>query len=60
MDQGTEKLEISHSKSDEKISGPDLKSLIDNLFKFEECFNRVVKNNIPQAFLNILINLNQQ
>jgi DNA gyrase subunit B len=58
MDQGTEKLEISNSKSDEKISGIDLKSLIKNLFKFEECFNRVVKNNIPQAFLNVLINLN--
>ena len=58
MDQGTEKLEISTSKSEEKISGPDLKLLINNLFKFEECFSRVVKNNIPEAFLNVLINLN--
>jgi len=58
MDQGTEKLEISTSKSENKISGPDLKHLIDNLFKFEECFNRVVKNNIPETFLNVLINLN--
>ena len=58
MDQGTEKLEISTSKSEEKISGPDLKLLINNLFKFEECFSRVVKNNIPEVFLNVLINLN--
>ena len=58
MDQGTEKLEISTSKSEKKISGADLKLLIDNLFKFEECFSRVVKNNIPEAFLNVLINLN--
>ena len=58
MDQGTENLEISNSQSDEKISGPDLKLLINNLFKFEECFSRVIKNNIPKAFLNVLINLN--
>ena len=58
MEQGTEKLEISTSKSKNKISGSDLKLLIDNLFKFEECFSRVVKNNIPEAFLNVLINLN--
>ena len=58
MDQGTENLEISNSQSDERISGPDLKLLINNLFKFEECFSRVIKNNIPKAFLNVLINLN--
>jgi len=58
MDQGTENLEISTSKSENKISGPDLKLLINNLFKFEECFSRVVKNNIPKAFLDVLINLN--
>ncbi|MBC8284616.1 MAG: DNA topoisomerase (ATP-hydrolyzing) subunit B [Nitrospinae bacterium] len=58
MDQGTEKLEISTSQSDETISGADLKLLINNLFKFKECFDRVVKNNIPKAFLNTLINLN--
>ena len=58
MNQGTEKLEISTSNSENKISGSDLKLLIDNLFKFEECFSRVVKNNIPEAFLNVLINLN--
>jgi len=57
MDQGTEKLEISTSQSEEKISGTNLKLLVDNLFKFEECFSRVVKNNIPKAFLNVLINL---
>ena len=58
MDQGTEKLEISTSQDNQKISGSDLKLLIDNLYKFEECFNQVVKNNIPKAFLNVLINLN--
>lgn len=60
MEQGTEKLEISTSENDNRISGPELKQLIDNLFKFEECFNRVIKNNIPKAFLNVLIGLNIQ
>ena len=58
MDQGTEKLEISTDANDERISGSDLKQLINDLFKFEECFNQVTKNNIPKAFLNVLINLN--
>lgn len=57
MDQGTEKLEISTSKGGETISGSNLKLLIDNLFKFEECFNQVVMNNIPKAFLDSLISL---
>lgn len=59
MDQGTEKLKIS-TRQGETISGPDLKLLINNLFKFEECFDQIVKNNIPKAFLNTLINLNIQ
>ena len=58
IDQGTEKLEISTNRNGQKISGIDLKILIDNLYKFEECFNQVIKNNIPKAFLNVLINLN--
>jgi len=57
IDQGTEKLEIFTSKSGETVSGSDLKTLIDNLFKFEECFKQVVKNNIPEAFLDTLISL---
>ena len=57
MDQGTEKLEISTSKGGQTISGSNLKLLIDNLFKFEECFNQVVMNNIPKAFLDSLISL---
>ena len=47
MDQGTEKLEISTSKGGETISGPNLKLLIDNLFKFEECFNHCLLYTSP-------------
>jgi len=57
IDQGTEKLEISTSKGEETISESKLKLLIENLFKFEECFNQVVMNNIPKAFLDSLISL---
>ena len=62
MDEGTENIEVSTSKGkgSEKISGPNLKLLIDNLFKFEECFKQVVMNNIPKPFLDTLINLVDQ
>lgn len=58
MDQGIEKLEIDTQKTDQKIAGRELNQLIDNLYRFEECFERVVKNNIPRAILNTLIGMN--
>ena len=57
MEQGTEKLEITTQKNGHKISGLELNQLINNLYKFEECFEQVVKNNIPQSVLNVLIGL---
>jgi DNA gyrase subunit B len=58
MEQGVEKLEITTQKNDHKIVGTELNNLINNLYQFEECFERVVKNNIPRALLNVLIGLN--
>ena len=58
MEQGTEKLEITTQKNAHKILGAELNQLINNLYRFEECFERVVKNNIPRALLNVLIGLN--
>jgi DNA gyrase subunit B len=57
MEQGIEKLEISTQKDEKKISGRELSQLINDLYRFEECFNQVVKNNIPKAVLNVLIGL---
>ncbi|MGY8766219.1 MAG: DNA gyrase subunit B, partial [Nitrospinaceae bacterium] len=41
-----------------KITGAELNQLINNLNRFEECFVRVVKNNIPRAVLNVLVGMN--
>ena len=58
MEQGIEKLEITTQKEGHKITGAKLNRLINNLNRFEECFVRVVKNNIPRAVLNVLIGMN--
>ncbi len=58
MEQGTEKLEITTHKNGHKITGSELNQLINNLYQFEECFEQVVKNNIPRAVLNVLVGLN--
>ncbi len=57
MEQGTEKLEITTHKNSHKIIGPELSQLINNLYQFQECFEQVVKNNIPRAVLDVLISL---
>ncbi|MBT5551716.1 MAG: DNA topoisomerase (ATP-hydrolyzing) subunit B [Nitrospina sp.] len=57
MDQGIEKLEITSQKNDHKVFGRELSQLIGDLYRFEECFNQVVRNNIPRAVLNVLIEL---
>ena len=58
MEQGIEKLEITTQKNNNKIVGAKLNQLINNLYRFEECFERVVKNNIPRALLNVLVGIN--
>jgi DNA gyrase subunit B len=57
MEQGIEKLEIT-TKTGQTITRRELNQLINNLYRFEECFERVVKNNIPRAVVNVLIGLN--
>ncbi len=57
MEQGIEKLEITTQKDEDRILGRELKQLISDLYRFEECFNQVVRNNIPKAILNVLIGM---
>ncbi|MBT3365716.1 MAG: DNA topoisomerase (ATP-hydrolyzing) subunit B [Nitrospina sp.] len=57
MDQGIEKLEITSQKNEHRILGRELSQLISDLYRFEECFNQVVRNNIPRAVLNVLVEL---
>ncbi|MBT6346789.1 MAG: DNA topoisomerase (ATP-hydrolyzing) subunit B [Nitrospina sp.] len=58
MEQGIEKLEISTQKNEDKIFGRELSQLISDLYRFEECFNQVVRNNIPKSVLNVLVGMN--
>ncbi len=57
MEQGIEKLEITTQINEDRISGRELSRLISDLYRFEECFNQVVRNNIPKTVLNVLIGL---
>jgi DNA gyrase subunit B len=57
MDQGIEKLEITSQKDGHRIFGRELSQLIGDLYRFEECFNQVVRNNIPRSVLNVLVEL---
>jgi DNA gyrase subunit B len=57
MEQGIEKLEITTQKDEDRILGRELKQLISDLYRFEECFNQVVRNNIPKTILNVLIGM---
>jgi DNA gyrase subunit B len=57
MEQGIEKLEITSQKKEHRVFGAELNRLINDLYRFEECFNQVVRNNIPRSVLNVLIGL---
>jgi DNA gyrase subunit B len=57
MEHGIEKLEITTQKDEDRILGRELKQLISDLYRFEECFNQVVRNNIPKTILNVLIGM---
>ena len=52
--QGTDKMEVkAHGNRKQKYSGEDLINLVNDLVRYEDCFDQVVKNNIPN---NLQIN----
>jgi len=58
VEQGTEKMEVKAKENgNKKYSGKDLITLVDNLVLYENCFDQVVKNNIPKRILNGLVKL---
>ena len=57
MEQGIEKLAITSQKPEHKIFGLELNQLINDLYRFEECFNQVIRNNIPRSVLDVLIGM---
>lgn len=57
VEQGTEKQEVRTSKEGASFTGKALIDLVANLMRYEECFQQVVKNNIPADLLNALVDL---
>ena len=56
VEQGTDKLEVQ-TAGGMLLAGPDLIAFINNLFRYKERFDQVVKNNIPPGILSALIRL---
>ncbi|PIR00024.1 MAG: DNA topoisomerase (ATP-hydrolyzing) subunit B [Nitrospinae bacterium CG11_big_fil_rev_8_21_14_0_20_45_15] len=55
-----ENMEVSHSGSEEVFKEKSLVDVINNLIRFQECFEQVVKNNIPAPLLNSLIKVRME
>jgi DNA gyrase subunit B len=58
VEQGTDNLEVGTADDGVFLRGPQLVSFINDLFRYQERFDQVVKNNIPAGILSSLINLN--
>ena len=58
VEQGTDKLEVQQANNGMHLHGPHLVQFINNLFRYQERFDQVVKNNIPAGILSALIQLN--
>ncbi len=58
VEQGTDKLEVQQANNGTHLHGPHLVQFINNLFRYQERFDQVVKNNIPAPILSALIKLN--
>jgi len=58
VDQGTDKLEVETANAGVSLKGPELVKFINGLFRYQERFDQVVKNNIPAGILSALIHLN--
>jgi len=58
VEQGTDNLEVQNADNDSSLQGPELVSFINNLSRYQDRFNQVVKNNIPAGILSALIKLN--
>jgi DNA gyrase subunit B len=58
VEQGTDKLKVETADANVFLEGPELVRFINDLFRYQERFDQVVKNNIPAGILSALINLN--
>lgn len=58
VEQGTDNLEVGTADDGVFLKGPQLVNFINDLFRYQERFDQVVKNNIPAGILSALIHLN--
>jgi DNA gyrase subunit B len=58
VEQGTDNLEVGTADHGVSLKGPQLVNFINDLFRYQERFDQVVKNNIPAGILSALIHLN--
>jgi DNA gyrase subunit B len=58
VEQGTDNLEVQNADNDRSLQGPELVSFINNLSRYQDRFDQVVKNNIPAGILSALVKLN--
>ncbi|KMP10840.1 DNA gyrase subunit B [Candidatus Nitromaritima sp. SCGC AAA799-A02] len=58
VERGTEKMEVvAMGNGKRSYTGKELVGVVNNLVRYEDCFNQVIKNNIPSCILNGLIKL---
>ncbi len=55
VEKGTEKMELKNARGDSFSKEGSLSEVVNRLLRFKECFEQVVKNNIPPSLLNALI-----
>jgi DNA gyrase subunit B len=58
VEQGTDNLEVQNAENDRLLKGTELVDFINNLSRYQDRFDQVVKNNIPAGILSALIKLN--
>ncbi|PIQ96529.1 MAG: DNA topoisomerase (ATP-hydrolyzing) subunit B [Nitrospinae bacterium CG11_big_fil_rev_8_21_14_0_20_56_8] len=57
VEKGTEKIEIHTSENGKFYTGNELVGMVNQLVRYQECFDQVVKNNIPADLINSLVKL---
>lgn len=58
VEQGTDKIEVRTADNGNSLKGVELVNFINNLSRYQERFDQVIKNNIPAGILSALIKLN--
>jgi len=58
IEKGTENMELKTASNGHSFKGESLMEVVNQLFRYSERFDQVVKNNIPAGILSVLLKLN--